>query len=29
VLTKEEMYEDIMGDYTDKTVTLEEHPKIN
>lgn len=29
ILTKEMMYEDIMGDYTDKTVTLEEHPKIN
>jgi ubiquitin-like-conjugating enzyme ATG3 len=28
LLTKEEMYEDIMGDYTDKTVTMEEHPKI-
>lgn len=29
LLTKEEMYQDIMGDYTDKTVTMEEHPKIN
>lgn len=29
LLTKEEMYEDIMGDYTDKTVTMEDHPKIN
>lgn len=29
LLTKEMMYEDIMGDYTDKTVTMEDHPKIN
>lgn len=29
LLSKEEMYEDIMGDYSDKTVTMEEHPKIN
>lgn len=29
LLTKEQMYEDIMGDYSDKTVTMEEHPKIN
>lgn len=28
LLTQEEMFEDIMDDYANKTVTIEEHPKL-
>ena len=29
LLTDKEMFEDIMGDYVNKTVTIEEHPCLN
>lgn len=28
VLSQQEMFEDIMGDYANKTVTFEEHPRL-
>ncbi len=29
MLTQKEMFEDIMADYANKTVTFEDHPKLN
>lgn len=29
LLTQTEMFEDIMADYANKTVTFEDHPKLN
>jgi len=28
ILTQQEMFEDIMADYANKTVTFEDHPKL-
>ncbi len=29
ILNNKEMFEDIMSDYAQKTVTIEDHPRLN